>query len=150
MAEPITVGGGGGLTTAQLLTDYDIDLEFNESAGAFVNDGHDNFVYAGHKLASLQVQDYAGTVIADLTKLLPGDAECEVILKFNHGSERIYIRSKPLRVSFDPDLWTPAGGGKRRRRTKHDRLVADFGRGKWQRLEISTPTSAFKIVAMSD
>ena len=147
MPEPITVGGGGGLSLLELLADYDIDLEFNETR--FVNDGDDNFVYAGHKIAKLQLKDSGGSLIADLTNLLPSDGECRIVLKFNHGYERIYIKSKPLTVSFDSSLW-PTVGGKRRRRTRHDRMVVDFGRGKWEGLEIATPSGGFKIYVESD
>jgi hypothetical protein len=145
MGEPITVGGGGGLV--ERLADYDIDLEFKETK--FVNDGDDNFVYADHKIAGLQLLDYGGTLIADLTKLLPADGECNIVLKFNHGYERIYIKSKPLTISFDSDLW-PTANGKRKRRTRHDRMVVDFGRGRWQGLEIATPSGGFKIKVESD
>ena len=108
MGEPITVGGGGGLSLLELLADYDIDLEFDETK--FVNDGDDNFVYAGHKIAKLQLLDYGGTLIANLTRLLPTDGECNIVLKFNHGYERIYIKSKPLTISFRSDLWPTASG----------------------------------------
>jgi len=147
MGEPITVGGGGGLDERLAFADYDVELEFDETK--YTPDGAGNFTYGSHKIAKLQILDYAGTLIMDCTKLLPDDSECTIVLRFNHAYERIYIKSKPLTVSFDPTLW-PIAAGKRKRQSRHDRLVADFGRGRWQGLEIATPQQGFKIYIESD
>ena len=148
MGEPITVGGGGGLIDRLPFADYNVDLEVDETK--YTPDGDGNFIYSGHKIASLKILDFGGTLIADLTNLLPDDGECEIVLKFNHGYERIYVRSKPIRVSFDPDVWESANG-KRSRQTRHDRVTVDLGlRGRWRGLEIATPRGGFKVKIESD
>jgi|SRR5215204_639808 len=146
MGEPITVGGGGSLTVQELLVDYDVELVFDETK--YVNDGDDNFIYGARKIAKLQIKD-GTTVIADLTHLLPADRECNIVLKFNHGYERIYIKSKPLTISFRSDVW-PTVNGNRKRRTRHDRMEVDFGHGQWQGLDLATPSGAFTIYVESD
>lgn len=143
MGEPITVGGGGGVF--KTLADYEIELRFDDTKFLLNADG--DYVYANHKIDKLLIQDFGGTTILDCSPLLPDDRQCTIMLRFKHGVERIYIKNKPITITFDGGLWDTAGAGSKlwTRQTRHDGTGVDLGRGKWNKFDVATPRGDFKI-----
>ena len=112
-------------------------------------DGHGNYIKAASKISLLEIRDYGGGLLADLTNLLPADRDCTLIFRFNHFEERINIEGNPFKISFDDDLW-PKARGKRSRSTRKDRLEVDLKRGQWGGLELMAPRLGFLIVVESE
>lgn len=147
MADPITVGGGGGLVNTQA-ADYDVTIEFNDLE--LISDTHGNYAREGYKISTLDIREVGGLVpLLDFTPLLSADGICEIILKFNHERERIYIRSSPIRISFKDDLW-PKEQGKRKRQTQGDKIIIEFLQGKWNSVELKSPPPNLQLRVMSE
>jgi hypothetical protein len=142
--DPITVGGGGGIVRA--LADYDVSIEFDDAK--YRTDGNGNYSRPNFKIAHLAIEDLAGNVLANLTRLLPDDGRVSLVFRFNHVEERVYVTGNPITISFDDDLY-PKAGPKRTRQTQGDRIEIDFGRGPWNTLVIRAPQPNFKISMMS-
>jgi hypothetical protein len=145
MADPITVGGGGGIFHA--LDDYDVDITFVDQVYTSPNnDG--NYSRPGYKISSLKIQDYGGSLIADLTPLLPSDRRCNFTMRFKHYGERVYVQGNPFILSFDDDLYPKANG--RKRQSQGDRIEMELGTGRWGQIVARYPRLGWRIAFESE
>ena len=97
MADPITVGGGGGLAL-NIITECDFDeATFTDQTGGGAGPKHRDFVHKTNLAAkSLKVTLEGKTV--DFSSLLPANGECQVEVKCPGVNDDVTIKGNPLRI----------------------------------------------------